>query len=63
MSLQLLGVIASGLGWDGFDDLEDPADLLTGATAAPAGGAPERAADPVARAAQIAAFLAATGGG
>lgn len=56
MRLQLLGVIASGLGWDGFDELEDPADMLT----APDSPAPQdRAPDPAARAAQIAAFLAA----
>jgi hypothetical protein len=58
MSVQLLGVIASGLGWDGFPDLEDPADLLT----MPADPGPaERASDPLLRAAQIAAFLAAAG--
>ena len=55
MRLQLLGLIAARLGWDGFDDLEDPADMLTG-PARPG----DRAEDPAARAAQIAAFLIAT---
>jgi hypothetical protein len=61
MGLQLLGVIASGLGWDGFDDLEDPADLINTPGLAEASGAAPRATDPAARAAQIAAFLAAAG--
>jgi hypothetical protein len=42
-------------------DWEDPADALAGAGDS-AGAAPSRARDPAARAAQIAAFVAATGG-
>jgi hypothetical protein len=58
MQLQLLGVVAARLGWEGFDQLEDPADLLTAEPdPMPAG----RATDPVLRAAQVAAFLAAAG--
>jgi hypothetical protein len=57
MRIQLLGVIAGRLGWDGFDELDDPADLIN-MPAVPAGPA-ERATDPDLRAAQIAAFLAA----
>jgi hypothetical protein len=52
--IRLLGLIASFLGWDGFDDLTDPADIFTEPDL-PAG--PERASDPAERAAQITLFM------
>jgi hypothetical protein len=61
MQIRLLGVIASGLGWTGFDDMEDPADILDPNAEPAPSGAPERATDPAARAAQLAAFFAAVG--
>ena len=48
-------MIAATGGWKGFEDFEDPADLLDGDEET----ATERAADPDERAAQVAAFLAA----
>jgi hypothetical protein len=57
MQLRLLAVIASGLGWEGGRDFTDPADALAGEDDT----GPVRAADPGERAAQVAAFLAATG--
>ena len=55
LTLKLLAVIAATGGWKGFEDFEDPADLLDGDEET----ATERAADPDERAAQVAAFLAA----
>lgn len=54
-SLSILAAIAVTIGVEGLDDWEDPADLI-GPYEAEAG--PE-----LSRAAQVAAFLAATGGG
>lgn len=56
MQLRLLAVIATGLGWDGGDDFTDPADMLEEEAG------PARADDRAARAAQVAAFIAAAGG-
>jgi hypothetical protein len=46
---------AAGLGWKGYDEWEDPAEILAPREPEPAA---ERAADPQERAAQVAAFLA-----
>ena len=48
-------MVAATGGWQGLPDFEDPADLLAGLVPE---GESVRAADPDARAAQVAAFLA-----
>ena len=57
--LRLLALIAATGGWEGFDEFEDPADLITDPEPEPVTG--ERASDPDVRAAQVAAFLASIG--
>lgn len=56
MQLRLLALIAATGGWQGWDDYEDPAELIS---VPPEPGPAGRAADPDVRAAQVAAFLAA----
>jgi hypothetical protein len=56
---------AAAAGWKGYDDWDDPADLLARLeeeTAAELAGPAERYSDPELRAAQVAAFLAAVRG-